>query len=327
MLGPDLDSAHSRNTFEDLSGVPVSASSNPYDALIHASANEPAHLQARYNTHRLTRTDQQRTQLLDPAFPGVIVDPILQRLEDPSLDVGYVDPRHCLVFWARPPSGLRELISNIQQKLRSVAPKLWLMPVDNLHMTTLEVTHSLSNEEINRLADTLSPKIPEITEYTFDHRARLIKPLLSYDGAAIAVSFLPAAGEGLHGNRTLADDGYTYHHLRRDLYEICKSSGVAVASRYTVPSAHLTIGRFVTQEDFSKAAQDGTSIPDREKMKKWIDVIEDLNLWLQEEYWPNRGKAIGPGGEWIVGMEKGLDCRRGTLWYGGGETVRLGKGF
>jgi hypothetical protein len=28
-----------------------------------------------------------------------------------------------------------------------------------------------------------------------------------------------------------------------------------------------------------------------------------------------------------VGEERGLDFRKGTLWYGGGETVRLGVGF
>jgi hypothetical protein len=31
--------------------------------------------------------------------------------------------------------------------------------------------------------------------------------------------------------------------------------------------------------------------------------------------------------EWLVGDGKGLDCREGALWYGGGQTVRLGKGF
>jgi len=36
-----------------------------------------------------------------------------------------------------------------------------------------------------------------MTDYTLTHRARLIKPMLSYDGAALALSFLPAAGEGL----------------------------------------------------------------------------------------------------------------------------------
>jgi len=41
MPAPDPGSADSRNTFEDLSGVPASCSGNPYDALIHTSANEP----------------------------------------------------------------------------------------------------------------------------------------------------------------------------------------------------------------------------------------------------------------------------------------------
>lgn len=301
-------------------------------------------MQARYDTHRLTRIDQQKAKLLGENFHGVVIDQILRKLEDPSLEIGYVDPRHCLVFWARPPSALRGLIANIQQKLRIAAqstmscsfdgcyidhiiPDLWLMPADKLHMTTLEITHSLTNEEIQKLIDIMRSKIPEITDYTFDRRARLIKPLLSYDGAAIALSFLPAAGEGLAGGRTLADDGYTYHHLRRDVYGLCESIGIEIASRYTVPSAHLTIGRFITQEDFSKVDHHGSLIPDPEKMTAWINEIEDINSWLQENYWPRSGEMIKAGGEWIIGSEKGLDCRQGALWYGGGETVRLGKGF
>ena len=203
---------------------------------------------------------------------------------------------------------------------------LWLMPLDNLHMTALEVTHSLTREEIETALEPLNAKVSEITDYTFDHRARLIKPMLSYDSAAIALSFLPAAGEGLNEDRTLNDDTYTYHHLRRDVYELCKERGVAIASRYTVPSAHLTIGRFITQADFSRAGQDGSSVPDAGQRTKWIELIQRINLWLQNEFWPKSNGTIRSGGEWIVGKEKGLDCRKGTLWYGGGETVHRGKG-
>lgn len=201
------------------------------------------------------------------------------------------------------------------------------MPPDKLHMTALEITHSLTEEEIEIILDPLRTKVSEITDYTFDHRARLIKPMLSYDSAAIALSFLPAAGEGLDGGRTLTEDNYTYHHLRRDLYQLCKESGVAIASRYTVPSAHLTIGRFITQADFSTTDQDGSVVPDLEKRMEWIAVIESINSWLQDEYWPKGDGTIRSGGEWTVGKEKGLDCRKGSLWYGGGETVHLGKGF
>ncbi|KAI4160319.1 MAG: hypothetical protein LQ342_005815 [Letrouitia transgressa] len=191
-------------------------------------------------------------------------------------------------------------------------------------MTALEITFSLTVPEIEDFVDKIRPKIPEIINYTFTHRARLIKPMLSYDNAAIAMSFEPAAGESLPSERALDADKYTYHHLRRDLYALSKSTGVDVVSRYVVPSAHLTVARFVTQRDLSKSSEGS---PDTEKVQDFIRKIEQINSWLQQDYWPKDGQAIKAGGQWIVGQEKGLDCRKGTLWYGGGETIRLGQGF
>ncbi|KAI4136567.1 MAG: hypothetical protein LQ341_005547, partial [Variospora aurantia] len=107
-------------------------------------------------------------------------------------------------------------------------------------MTALEITFSLTAPEISTFIHQLSPAIPAITDYTHSHSARLVKPMLSYDTAAIALSFVPAAE---------AEDGYSYHHLRRDLYDLATSTGVEVASRYVVPSAHLTVARFVNQDD------------------------------------------------------------------------------
>ena len=189
-------------------------------------------------------------------------------------------------------------------------------------MTTLEVTHSLTAQEIDKLVSTLMPNAAEITDYTLGHRARLVKPLISYDAAAMALSFLPAAGEGSEKH----DDSYTYHHLRRDLYNVTKSAGVAIESRYTVPSAHLTIGRFVTQDGLLYKKH-GDIVPDPSKMKEWVEAIDAINAWLEGEYWPKKSEGVPAGGEWIVGQEKGLDFRQGTLWYGGGETIRLGTGF
>ena len=196
------------------------------------------------------------------------------------------------------------------------------MSPDCLHMTTLEVTHSLTAQEIGELLHTLRPKAAEITDFTLDHHARLVKPLISYDAAAMALSFLPASGEGVEQH----EDSYTYHHLRRDLYNLTKSSGVTITSRYTVPSAHLTIGRFVTQEDLV-VRKNGDLVPDPSKMKGLVEVMEAVNDWLKDKYWPKKGESIPQGGEWKVGQEKGLDFRQGTLWYGGGETIRLGAGF
>lgn len=198
-------------------------------------------------------------------------------------------------------------------------------------MTALEITHSLTSPEILALVEKIKPHMQKITDYTFSHRARLVKPTISFDAQALALSFLPAAGEGGGSGREAELDGditnndsYTYHHLRRDLFALASETGVKVASRYVVPSAHLTIGRFIESSDFE--TEDGKV--DGGKVAKMVEAIEEINEWLREEYWPLGGKAIKEGGEWIVGEEKGLDFRQGALWYGnGGETVRLGKGF
>jgi hypothetical protein len=176
------------------------------------------------------------------------------------------------------------------------------MPPQSLHMTALEITHSLTAPEIDSLVAQIHPILPAMANYTQTHRARLVKPVISFDAQALALSFLPAAG--------LETDSYTYHHLRRDLFAQAQAGGVKVASRYVVPSAHLTIARFIKKHDFD--------------MEELMRVVGELNGWLEKEVWGKGEK----GGEWVVGEEKGLEVRKGTLWYGsGGETVLCGKGF
>jgi hypothetical protein len=212
------------------------------------------------------------------------------------------------------------------------------MPLDHLHMTALEVAHSLPSPAIDALVNILLPHLDAILALPQQQRARLIKPTLSYDSAALALSFVPAATDDNNDNNnnennSQTNDPYTYHHLRRDLYHATATAGVPIASRYVVPSAHLTIARFNTANVFSGGA--GTMDPaptrDLQKRREWIRAIESINTWLEAEYWPQPGTAgpeqIRPGGEWVVGEERGLDFRKGTLWYGGGETVRLGVGF
>lgn len=85
-----------------------------------------AQLQTRYATHRNTRNGQQKEKLLSPEFSGLIIDPILERLMNPSIEPGFVDPRNCLVFWARPPSHIRSLVDQVQQKLLTLAPSTFI---------------------------------------------------------------------------------------------------------------------------------------------------------------------------------------------------------
>ena len=201
------------------------------------------------------------------------------------------------------------------------------MPLNNLHMTAMEVTHSKTAPEIEHLVNILQSSRQTIADYPASHRARLIKPMISYDSAALALSFVPASGEALSTGRTIDDDKYTYHHFRRDLHSMITKGGVEVGSRYVVPSAHLTIARFNTPNVFGGDALDGTQTQDIEKRRHWVHEIDMINKWLEAEYWPSENGPIRPGGEWIVGEEKGLDFRKGTLWYGDGESVYLGKGF
>ncbi|OTA39761.1 hypothetical protein BTJ68_00268 [Hortaea werneckii EXF-2000] len=308
-------------TFEDLSGSNTpSNSDNPYEGLLEACGNDATRVQERYETHRTNRNALQRAKLLSPDFSGVTVDEILAKIEDPNGHPDFKDWRHCLVFWARPPGHIRSLIAQVQERLREVAPNLWTMPPPNLHMTALEITHSLTAQEIEALVNQMRPGVPDITDYTLDHRARLVKPMLSFDAQALALSFLPAAGEP---GRNVEEDAYTYHHLRRDLHTKAEATGVKVASRYVIPSAHLTIGRFITKRDF----EDGEGKVSHSSIEKLIAKIEEINEWLRQEYWPQPGNTA-TSGEWVVGQEKGLEYRKGTLWYGGGgETEYLGTGF
>jgi hypothetical protein len=207
---------------------------------------------------------------------------------------------------------------------------MWLMPPDNLHITVLELIFSVPEPEMQRIVDTLlaNGTAEEIANTTFNQphcRPRLVKPMVSFDAAAMALSFVPAAGEKQQNPEDGGDgDDFTYHHLRRDIYDKVVAAGVKPASRYAVPSAHLTIARFINQNGF--VGEDGMAF-DREKVKGVIEKIEEVNERLQAKYWPSDDAGIPTGGDWRIGQEKGLDFRKGTLWYGGGETVVLGKGY
>ena len=79
-------------------------------------------LQQKYEEHRQSRNLQQRAKLLSPDLKCLEPDPILQALLKQDTQSKFIDPRHNLVFWARPTGNLRSLINETQQRLLLEAP-------------------------------------------------------------------------------------------------------------------------------------------------------------------------------------------------------------
>lgn len=239
-----------------------------------------------------------------------------------------------------------------------------------MHMTALEVNHSQTPEVAFSVVDAMAKArlplddpgdaavettqtqsgIASVVNYPYRHRARLVKPMVSYDLAAVALSFVPAAGEPYaspvpvpptQNSAGTNADAYTYHHLRRDLFDRVQATGVDVASRYVVPSAHITLARFLSQADSATPAA----------RLAWVDALDRINTWLEHDVWDKVWEAAPASGdsgsssqqqyrkpdlpppskrlvgEWVVGQERGLDARTGALWYGGGRSVMVGEGF
>lgn len=214
-------------------------------------------------------------------------------------------------------------LSSVQQLTRPVG--LWLVPSENLHMTTLEICSERARGQIKEFIDVIDTKEwHDLANYTLDHRARLVKPIISYDTSAIALSFVPASGEDDNSVYSGKDDRYTYHHLRRDLYDKVTTKGVPIAARYTVPSAHITIARVVKSDTKDQGDLNFSAVSD-EAAAQLVAKIEDLNRELRSNVWRRLGDPSQ--GQWVVGHEKGLELIWGTTWYGKGDRVVIGEGF
>ncbi|KZW02490.1 hypothetical protein EXIGLDRAFT_637515 [Exidia glandulosa HHB12029] len=278
----------------DLNGLnpAVAGPLNPFEALLDTVDGDSNQIQRTYQSHRIQRNLKQKVALLSSEFKGLNVDTILkQLLEDPN----YVDPRNSFTLWARPTSSVKALVDQIQVKLKALAPHLWFMPLEHLHTTVLEIIHSVPLERVEAVVSLLGKSGAKAAVRLASKPARLIRPMLSIDDSAVALTFLPDISD------------YTYHHLRRDAWERMKAAGVLVESRYIAPSAHITIARFIVQDDHRTGAL----------MESWVRGLEDINEWLRRDY-----EDI----EWIVGAEQGLILRKGRVWYGGGgETVIQGE--
>ncbi|KAE8383328.1 RNA ligase/cyclic nucleotide phosphodiesterase [Aspergillus bertholletiae] len=313
---------------------------NPFEQILTDCQHDPSRIQDCYENHRTNRNAQSKAKLLSPDFPGWQTDGILHKLCTQAATAqrnnapAFVDPRNNLTLYARPPPGIRELVAEIQTDIQDVIPDIWVTPPDFLHMTVMEMASGRTEADIEAFLVHLqeSGTIPDLVDYTFHHRTRLVKPILSYDAAAMALSFVPAAGEKVAvGNQPYCSegDGYTYHHLRRDLFDRLTATGLLMKPRYIVPSAHVTIARFITRNGCMAegSGPEGVQVVDQGRIAALVKRTEQINEKLRQKYWPQENGTMSAKGEWIVGQGKGLELCKGRSFYGGGEKVVAGKGF
>ncbi|KAI8821658.1 RNA ligase/cyclic nucleotide phosphodiesterase [Fimicolochytrium jonesii] len=267
---------------------------NPFDALIDANAADAALISAAYEQHRTNRNKRNADLMLDSTFEGMVPDTVLSGLlANPSVP----DVRNGLSIWARPPKHICGLVKNLQDRLAALAPNIWIVPGSYLHLTVLEIAHSRTPEEIASLVEVLRPHFGRIKDCLAGQSSRLVHPQLSFDAGAIALSFVPDVSAS-----------YTHHHLRRDVSEAVRKSRTPLKARYVVPTAHITVARFVSISDFGRDGQP----TDLARVAKWIRTIEEINRELKSEVWSQ------PSSSWEIGPES-LTAFFGTNWYGHAE--------
>lgn len=291
-------------------GTSTPVNKNPYiDQL--AKSNSPALLSEAYELHRTTRNADKLAQLTQS--PTVSPDPILRGLVIDNQPPEF-DHRNCITVWVRPTAAVMDLVQSVQRQLvevldpenllpstsdtvaaaettnnvplKSNTGPLWVMPRDCLHMTALEIVHSEPEETIQPLLASLKPHITKLVHGALNDPPTLFRPKICFDAAALALTFIPNPKKPV-----------SYTHYRAKLFDtVVNEAGIPVDSRYQVPSAHITIARFIDQVS-----------PD--KLKALLAKAEELN-----------GLLAASDLEWTIGDERPALVRSGRIWYGGGRT-------
>ncbi|KAJ5121682.1 uncharacterized protein N7515_009643 [Penicillium bovifimosum] len=273
--------------------LPVSEN-NPFQSLIR----RPAIIQSEYEEYREDRKERQTDHIVSGSFHRWSLDKILMQLNGPKEEYRFLDPRNCLCIWARPSSQVHDLITFVQEKLKDLVPSLWLMPPDCLHMTVLEIAYAQSEWQIEELVRTLQSSKDvtpsDIAAYPRSHPVRLVKPMLSLDTAGLSLTFVPAVIEDEYASPS---EHYTYHHLRRDIFELVQQAKVPLGTRYRardLTSAYVTIARFISHDGFSAKVYEGEMI-DHRRVRSFVEEIDLINMELENKYWPRKGE-IKEGG-------------------------------
>lgn len=196
---------------------------------------------------------------------------------------------NCCVIWARPPSTVLDTIRTIQNDLiQLIGDDLYVISREDLHLSVIELSHRHTVSQLRSVAGEIGTlRIQNILDLvsTLSIKPGLVAPTISFDKMGIALNYLPSDAIS-----------YTYHHLRSDMHAVALDSGIkGIDMCYTAPSAHITIGRFISNKFFETA----------EARKKFVQLVKDLN-----------DVQRGEKDAWTVGESQGLEMQLGYLKFG-----------
>jgi hypothetical protein len=157
-------------------------------------------------------------------------------------------------------------------------------------MTLLEILCVGTSRHLSSVVAKIKPHLHELLQ---TKGCRLVQPMLTCDRVAFAITFVSPV-----------DDNWGHLHLREQIWENCVDCvGVMPRMRYCLPSAHVTIARWI-----------GPATGDIVRIQ---EIVGQINAKI-EEIWKD------VGGLWTVadnGGAEGVRCLSGLIWYGIGDEL------
>lgn len=274
---------HAHHTHQPIT-YSMTAPLNPFTGYLELTEGEEAGL---FESTRTTRLGSQIAQLLTT----------LTFKQDQSLHKlhtlpDYQDPRHSLIFIARPPTELSNALAHIQQSISQIFTRIinsnssnhtnsgliWSTPIDQLHLTVLDLLSCVSEPEIEALKTNVSPT--HIVEGCGNIEAAVLDtPKLMIDASAIAINF-QAKG---------------YLKLRGALWDSVVADGHVPVMRYVAISGHVTIARYLQDIPLSK-----------QQMARLLEELQNISL-----------SSIPI---WTIDKHD-IQCKYGQVYYGGGYEL------
>lgn len=186
---------------------------------------------------------------------GVICDPILVReLDKPGSDLRYGVNLIC-----RPPKEVSAFIFELQTRLRRIEPDQYYYPLADLHLTLVEIAHSLNPDVAALISETIASRTD--AWLTGLHSFTLRSAKMGYDERSCFLRF---------------ETTEQFTSLRALFSTRATTLGLPLKSRYGSASAHVTFMRYVR--------------PLTTNLNDWSDLLHDLVrqnplTWSVTELW------------------------------------------